>query len=224
MDQLVGSRLRANEQLEQVVSALDAGIIFVDADGQIVWMDDRTRRRVNGELKDLVLSMPGSDGRAVSCFASVANVVINSEPSIVCVLQESPDQKDSGFDVVAAVETVMADTSWLTRTIVEKLRALRQATWPSARHSELELLSDREREVLGLICEGRSDRDMSRMLNLSQNTVRNHIASLYRKIGVNRRSAAIIWARERAITSQEAMGLRGRKRSQQDPQAKMRSH
>jgi DNA-binding NarL/FixJ family response regulator len=37
---------------------------------------------------------------------------------------------------------------------------------------------------------------MGTMLSLSQNTVRNHIASLYRKIGVNRRSAAIIWARE----------------------------
>jgi hypothetical protein len=33
--------------------------------------------------------------------------------------------------------------------------------------------------------------------------VRNHVASLYRKIGVNRRSAAIIWARERALTSYE---------------------
>jgi DNA-binding CsgD family transcriptional regulator len=224
MDQLASTRLRANEQLEQVVSALDAGIIFVDADGQIVWMDERTRRRVNGDLKDLVLPMPGSDGRAVGCFVSTTNVAINGEPSIVCVLQESPDQKESGFDVVAAVEAVMADTSWLTRTIVEKLRALRHATWPSTRPSELDLLSDREREVLGLICEGRSDRDMSRVLNLSQNTVRNHIASLYRKIGVNRRSAAIIWARERAITSQEALGLRGRKRSQQDAQAKMSSH
>jgi hypothetical protein len=38
--------------------------------------------------------------------------------------------------------------------------------------------------------------------------VRNHVASLYRKIGVNRRSAAIIWARERAITSPDALALR----------------
>jgi hypothetical protein len=44
--------------------------------------------------------------------------------------------------------------------------------------------------------------------------VRNHVASLYRKIGVNRRSAAIIWARERAITSYEfaASGARSRRR------------
>jgi DNA-binding CsgD family transcriptional regulator len=65
--------------------------------------------------------------------------------------------------------------------------------------AQLGSLSDREREVLGLICEGRSDVEMADALGLSENTVRNHIASLYRKIGVNRRTAAVIWARERGI-------------------------
>jgi DNA-binding CsgD family transcriptional regulator len=92
----------------------------------------------------------------------------------------------------------MADTS---RAILDKLKALRQTAPLRAPSSDLNLLTDREREVLGLICEGRSDAEMSRILHLSPNTVRNHIASLFRKIGVNRRSAAIIWARERAITS-----------------------
>jgi ATP/maltotriose-dependent transcriptional regulator MalT len=61
-------------------------------------------------------------------------------------------------------------------------------------------LSDREREILGLICNGQSDADMGETLHLSKNTIRNHIASLYGKIGVNRRAAAVIWARERGFT------------------------
>jgi hypothetical protein len=44
---------------------------------------------------------------------------------------------------------------------------------------------------------------MSDLLRLSPNTVRNHIASLYRKIGVNRRSAAILWAQEHGIICDE---------------------
>jgi DNA-binding CsgD family transcriptional regulator len=44
---------------------------------------------------------------------------------------------------------------------------------------------------------------MSEALRLSRNTIRNHVSSLYRKIGVNRRSAAVIWARERGITGSE---------------------
>jgi DNA-binding CsgD family transcriptional regulator len=73
------------------------------------------------------------------------------------------------------------------------------------------MLTDREREILGLICQGKSDVEMSVRLHLSQNTIRNHVASLYRKIGVNRRSAAILWARERGITSEVLMGTRRRR-------------
>jgi DNA-binding NarL/FixJ family response regulator len=137
----------------------------------------------------------------------------------VCLIHEEKNasERDPGYDAIAAVEAAMADTSWFTRTIIDKLKALRQAKRPAPRTSDLEVLTEREREVLSLICEGRSDAQMSTMLQLSQNTVRNHIASLYRKIGVNRRGAAIIWARERAITSQDALGPRRRAKSRTEP-------
>ncbi|MGH8154887.1 MAG: hypothetical protein ACREP0_06585 [Rhodanobacteraceae bacterium] len=37
--------------------------------------------------------------------------------------------------------------------------------------------------------------------NRQRNTVRNHVASLYAKIGVNRRSAAVVWGRERGLAA-----------------------
>ena len=52
---------------------------------------------------------------------------------------------------------------------------------------------------------------MSELLRLSPNTVRNHIVSLYRKIGVNRRGAAIIWARERGIDCLELVAPKRRR-------------
>lgn len=60
-------------------------------------------------------------------------------------------------------------------------------------------LTPREREVLGLICEGLDDKVIAKHLSLSGNTVRNHVAGIYGKIGVNRRAAAIAWARERGF-------------------------
>jgi DNA-binding CsgD family transcriptional regulator len=53
--------------------------------------------------------------------------------------------------------------------------------------------------VLGLICEGLDDKAIAQRLSLSGNTVRNHVANIYGKIGVNRRAAAIAWARERGL-------------------------
>jgi DNA-binding CsgD family transcriptional regulator len=201
------------EPLEQIASALRNGLVVVDHHGQIVWLDENTQRTVNGGLRQLSLPVTRDQRPAIDCFLSTIDVVINGEQRSLCVLQETSEIKDAGQDIIAAVEAVMSDTSWFTRTIVEKLKAWRQTKQPAARVSDLELLTDRERQILALICEGRSDADMSRLLGLSQNTVRNHVASLYRKIGVNRRSAAIIWARERAITSEEFTSAKARNRS-----------
>jgi DNA-binding NarL/FixJ family response regulator len=144
--------------------------------------------------------------------------MIDNEPRPVCVIQQTGDQKEP-WQFIAAIEAIMADSSWLTRMIVEKFSALRQGTRSPPRSSDMDILTGREREVLWLICEGRSDSEMSETLHLSQNTVRNHIASLYRKIGVNRRSAAVIWARERGVTSDALNPRRSSRRPGQMPRS-----
>ena len=58
-------------------------------------------------------------------------------------------------------------------------------------------LTAREREVLALITKGKSDAAIADALSLKRNTVRNHVARLYGKIGAHNRSEAIIWARDR---------------------------
>lgn len=220
MDQVLSDRLHGTEW-QSIFAALSNGLILVRSSGEIVWMDEKTRRRVNGGLQNLDLPIRKSDGPHIDCFVAIARVTINGEPSVLCVVQETDEQTEFGYDLIkeiehdlmTAMEAVMTDAP---RAIVEKLDALRQAARPHAHSSGLDRLTRREREVLALICEGRSDAEMSQILHLSPNTVRNHIASLFRKIGVNRRSAAIIWARERAITSREAYGAKRQVRRQSE--------
>jgi DNA-binding CsgD family transcriptional regulator len=212
MDQVVSDHPRAKGHLERIAASFGAGIILVDSNRQIAWIDTRTRARLNGGVEQLAATLSALDASGgVTCTVCPAEVTINGETEIVCLVRE-----EQGFDAIAAIEAAMSDTSWFTRTIIAKLKALRHAKQLAPRVSDLEMLTDREREVLALICEGRRDAQMGTMLKLSQNTVRNHIASLYRKIGVNRRSAAIIWARERGITSQDALGMMPRTRTRQN--------
>jgi DNA-binding NarL/FixJ family response regulator len=97
----------------------------------------------------------------------------------------------------------MADASWFSRGVVEKLAALRHPPRPGLSPAQAAAsvadLTPREREVLTLVCRGRSDPEIGTELKLARNTVRNHVASLYQKLGVNRRSALVVWARERGI-------------------------
>ena len=223
MDHVIdeGEVVRDRGRLEEIARALGNGVILVDRSGEILWIDRATRRRVDGELGKLDLPLPRPAERAVDCFVAPVDLTVNGERMSLCVLQEAPAPRDGdGQDLLAALEAIMADSaSWFTRTVLDKLKAVGRPVASNdaanaGRGRDLDLLTDREREVLGLVCEGKSGAMIGDILGLSENTVRNHIASLYRKIGVNRRSGAIIWARERGIVGRDsiAVGRAGRNR------------
>jgi ATP/maltotriose-dependent transcriptional regulator MalT len=174
MDQPVEEPARDRRRLDRIVAAFQNGLVLVDETGAIVWMDETTRRRVNGELQHLDLPLTKTDREAIDCFLSPVGRTVNGERLTVGVIQAS--EARPGTDLIAAIEGVVADsTSWFTRTIVEKLKAVSQAKPEGTAHNgtvQLDTLSAREREVLGLICEGHSDVQMARLLSLSENTVR----------------------------------------------------
>jgi PAS domain S-box-containing protein len=159
-------------------------------------------------IHNIDVRLRGKDGSVFDCLLSAETVTINDQRCVLCVMQDITERKRSEEELVAAIEAVMADTSWFSRSIVEKLAALRQTSRAVSVGSDLDDLTARERDVLGLICEGQSDPQMSETLKLSRHTIRNHVSALFRKIGVNRRSAAIIWARERGIAGKEALKRR----------------
>lgn len=57
-------------------------------------------------------------------------------------------------------------------------------------------ISERELQVLKLLAEGRSNKEIANDLDLSPNTVKTHIARLFEKLEVRRRTEAILRARE----------------------------
>lgn len=60
-------------------------------------------------------------------------------------------------------------------------------------------ISAREREVLCLIAEGHSNKEIARLLAISPNTVKTHVAALMAKLDASRRTQAIERARSLAI-------------------------
>ncbi len=61
-------------------------------------------------------------------------------------------------------------------------------------HQDLADLSHRERDVLSLLCEGQSYKDMARQLYVSPNTIRFHLKNIYKKLDVNSRHEAMVKA------------------------------
>ncbi len=55
-------------------------------------------------------------------------------------------------------------------------------------------LSRRQRDVLALIVQGQSNKEIARSLNLAEGTVKIHVAALFAKLGIHRRAAAALAA------------------------------
>ncbi|MEW1683599.1 response regulator transcription factor [Streptomyces sp. NPDC093594] len=55
-------------------------------------------------------------------------------------------------------------------------------------------LTEREREVLGLIADGRANREIARALVLSEKTVKTHVSNILMKLDLADRTQAALWA------------------------------
>jgi DNA-binding NarL/FixJ family response regulator len=60
-------------------------------------------------------------------------------------------------------------------------------------------LTEREREILDLVAQGRSNTDITDLLVLSPKTVRNHVSNIFSKLGARDRAEAIVRAREAGL-------------------------
>jgi two-component system, NarL family, nitrate/nitrite response regulator NarL len=93
--------------------------------------------------------------------------------------------------VLAVAHGEMAIAPRLASGLASQIRIRRERTGP--------LLTDREREVLALLAEGKSAPEIGRMLFLATSTVKSHLAHLYEKLGVSDRAAAVAEAMRRGL-------------------------
>ncbi|SFA83493.1 PAS domain S-box-containing protein [Rhizobium sp. NFR07] len=199
--------LEANTAFLRLMGAAEEHVVGRNPEQLELWLDNDVRKAVEKALKkdpklrNIDFRLKSKDGALVDCLLSSEEIKIDDIDCIMMVIQDITDRKRSEEELMTAIEAVMTDTSWFSRGVVEKLAALRHTSNLSAVIADARLsdLTEREQDVLSLICQGMNDTQMSERLKLSRNTVRNHVSSLYRKIGVNRRGAAILWAKERGI-------------------------
>jgi PAS domain S-box-containing protein len=166
-----------------------------------LWVHDAARVKFEsavartGYVLGQEVCLKHEDGTNLDCLASAERVEIGSEIFALMVLQDITERKRSEREMFEAVEAAMADTTWFSRGLIEKLANLRR---PGTDHKDgiVPNVTVRERQILDLICQGLGDEDIAMRLHLSKNTVRNHSAALYRKLGVHKRSQAIIWGRD----------------------------
>ena len=159
--------------------------------------------RQTGHLPPVDVHCQLKGGRRGHFLLSAETVVINGENCLLTVMMDITERKRTESELLVAIQAVMQDSSWIGQKIVEKLATL-------TRHGEVDEpgpavsdLTPRARDVLGLIAQGLPDDQIAARIGISQNTIRNHVSAIYRATGVRKRSALVVWARERGLGADE---------------------
>ncbi|MCX4968527.1 response regulator [Streptomyces sp. NPDC079020] len=149
------------------------------------------------------IKMPGTDGiealRKLRELDNPAKVLIvtsfTEQRTVVPALRAGASgyvYKDVDPDALAgAIRSVHAGHVLLQPEVAGALLAQDDAGGGTGRGSTL---TEREREVLGLIADGRSNREIARALVLSEKTVKTHVSNILMKLDLADRTQAALWA------------------------------
>jgi DNA-binding NarL/FixJ family response regulator len=202
---VVGQASDGKDGLEMILSLRpDVAIVDVNLpgmNGQQITHEVTTER-----IRTRVILMTAYDDGEQMLHAAIAGA------AGYCTKDIQPDRLTELIFRIAEGNYVMADevmgekdfAHWLERQLDSARRSYSEPGSP------FHPLSDREMEVLTLVVEGKSNKEIASQLGISHQTVKNHITSILRKFGVEDRTQAVVYALKRGWVK-----LKYEKRSQE---------
>ncbi|MDT3445458.1 response regulator transcription factor [Pseudofrankia sp. BMG5.37] len=140
----------------------------------------------------------------------VCREIRSTHPDVACLILTSYDDDEAlfsaimagaagyvlkeirGTDLVGAIRTVASGQSLLSPSVTQRVLArLREGPKQDPVLAEL---SPREREILGLVAEGLTNRQIGTRIHLSEKTVKNYVSSILDKLGLTSRTQAAVLA------------------------------
>lgn len=112
--------------------------------------------------------------------------------------------KDSSAeDLIAAVRAVAGGGAWFDPGVAPRvLERYRRVVAPAARDANrLAELTEREHEVLRLMARGATNAEIGATLHVAEATVKTHVGSIFAKLGVRDRAAAIVFAYDHGVVA-----------------------
>ena len=195
---LADDHVMVREGLRPFLERLDDGGVTVYEAGGLPEVRALLEKIGRVELLVLDLRMPGMDG------LEGLRQIRHDYPDIPTVILSSMVDRDqmletinlgaagyipkhlSGAAMISALKLVLSGERFLPSMLL----ASEQPDQPSGGNSGATKLTPREREVLALLREGLPNKVIANRLNLSEVTVKSHLFSIFRKLGVQNRVQA----------------------------------
>ena len=175
--------VRLAEQLDPTIIIMDIAMPLlngIDATAQII--------KHNPKIGVIMLSMHADETYLVRVLSAGAKGYLLKDVA--------------ELDLIRAVQTVSQGRPFFSPQISETLLEdyLRQLKQRGLRDS-YDLLTDREKEVLQLLAEGKSNKEVAALLDLSVYTVETHRANLMQRLGLHSTAEIVLYAMRKKIIS-----------------------
>ena len=179
----------------EVVAAVGGGVEAVEAIAQqrpdVVLMD-LSMPDLDGisATRQALERAPGTNVVMLTSFADRDRIVEAIEVGAVGYLLKDaePEELLSGIRAAARGESPLAP-----KAAAELFSGRRDPSPPAAE------LTAREREILALLGQGRSNKVIARELEIAEQTVKNHLSRIFQALGVNDRTQAALWAQRNGL-------------------------
>jgi DNA-binding NarL/FixJ family response regulator len=168
--------------------------------------------RIGGVAPDVVLlkhelAVPSTQGTLPELLTSGRHILLFAEElatetlakSLRCGAHGLLSRRSSADEIIKAISKTHEGELWFGREAtclaLSALRGGEPASAPSSR-DDLEALTPRERQVLQVVIGNkvRTNKDLAGRLFISESTLRNHLSSIYQKLGVSNRLDLYVYA------------------------------
>jgi DNA-binding NarL/FixJ family response regulator len=175
----------AEDGLEAIERAreLDPDVILMDVRMPNLDGVEATRRLVDANIRARILVLTTFD------LDEYVHAAIRAGANGFLLKDVQPAELVAAIHVIAAGNALFAPAA--TRRLLERFAA---PTTTRVEEHSLDHLTEREREILRLIANGLSNAELAARLHLSETTVKTHVSSMLRKLGVRDRVQAVIVA------------------------------
>jgi DNA-binding NarL/FixJ family response regulator len=198
------------EGIRQSLYDLNLDVVVFEAEDEPQVEDVLLSENIDVLLLDLVLP-------AGKSFKLLQKAVNNYPEMKVAMLTASEDIEDvrrcmdygaaafitktSGkTNLINALRLVIAGGVYISPELIGKINQSQAVAENNANdEKKISLLTKRQREVLALVCKGSSNKEVARLLGLSENTVKIHVTAILKSLDVSNRTQAVLFANRTSL-------------------------